>query len=587
MAKHSVSAFNEKSATRMLADFLEQKHTVATFFKENDRTPNYDGTFELVGKDEAPTKQFIVQIKKVENLSPNVRGKNKDCYVYELDTSFLYYVKEKVTESPAIYFVVDIVTDNIFWLYLSDELLMKLGFEGKERISYPFSESDIVTDIDSFVRILNQIAEKRNALFLQKTPEQIAEMQDALDYINRLMENDFTKIKEDVFPNLWRFGIKYTPGETMSITAHGQTMTSESTAMFALYPQIKGEADTGLREYTGHQTNYFNHFDMFGKTTPMEYTQNSLQKIIKSYFEQEMPAKRLANIMLFERIDSFVQRLQRFYDFDIDGDTILVEDLYRAYVLLIQYMQHIILDNEVESDEINIKKDIITRINQGERNFFDIFHCGTKIVTCFKQFCKQQDISQKLGFKPDLMFRVMPKYQIEAFVDIAELKERKVEHYEPVWKNNYYELTKLNADDFIKRINEICEKWFSELPDIYNSFYETFLEKNKYRVSGKYEYMNEYFSEGRCGPWFSTIVREYDFKDFVIIHNPVCAETFSDEDKENGLLCIHSGFLIERFLQRKRMFYDSIRCLLYQGICKELGYKSRGLSFDGMNYSLF
>lgn len=59
MAKYSVSAFNEKNATRMLADFLEQKHTVATFFKENDRTPNYDGTFELVGKDEAPTKQFV------------------------------------------------------------------------------------------------------------------------------------------------------------------------------------------------------------------------------------------------------------------------------------------------------------------------------------------------------------------------------------------------------------------------------------------------------------------------------------------------------------------------------------------------
>lgn len=587
MAKHSVSAFNEKSATRMLADFLEQKHTVATFFKENDRTPNYDGTFELVGQDEAPTKQFIVQIKKVENLSPNVRGKNKDCYVYELDTSFLYYVKEKVTESPAIYFVVDIVTDNIFWLYLSDEFLMKLDFEGKERISYPFSKSDIVTDLDAFVQILNQIAEKRNALFLQKTPQQIAEMQDALDYINRLMENDFTKIKEDVFPNLWRFGIKYTPGETMSITAHGQTMTSESAAMFALYPQIKGEVDTGLREYTGHQTNYFNHFDMLGKTTPMEYTQNSLHKIIKSYFEQEMPAKRLANIMLLERIDSFVQRLQRFYDFDIDGDAILIEDLYRAYVLLIQYMQHVILDNEVESDEVNIKNDIITRFNRGECNFFDIFHCSSKIVSCFKQFCKKQETSQKLGFKPDLMFRVMPKYQIEAFVDIAELKERKVEHYEPVWEYNYFELTKLNSEDFIRRINEICEKWFSELPAIYNSFYETLLDKNKYRVSGKYEYLNEYFSEGRCGPWFSTIVREYDFKDFVVVHNPVCSESFSDEDKENGLLCIHSGFLIERFLQRKRMFYDSVRCLLYQGICKELGCKSKKLSFDGMNYSLF
>lgn len=587
MAKHSVSAFDEKDATRILSDFLEQKHTVATFFKENDRTPNYDGSFELVGADDAPTKQFIVQIKKVENLKPNVKGKNKDCYVYELETSFLYYVKEKVTESPAIYFIVDIVTKNIFWLYLSDEFLMKLDFEGKEKISYPFSKADIVPEIDIFVQTLNQIAKKRNTFFLQKTPEQIAEMQDALDYINRLMENDFTIIRDDVFPNLWRFGIKYTSGETMSITAHEQTITSESTSMFALYPQIKGEADTGVREYTGNQTNYFNHFDMFGKTTPMEYTQESLHKIIKSYLEQEIPAARLGDIMLFERIDSFVKRLQRFYDFNVHGEKILIDDLYRIYVMLIRYMQHVILDDEIESVEVNIKKEIIKRFNRGERNFFDIFHCGSEIVTCFKQFCKKQDFSRKIGFKPDLMFRVIPRYQIEAFVDIATLKERHVEHYEPIWKYNYYDLTKLNADEFISKINEICEQWFSELPIIYNSFYDTFFEKNKYRVKGKFEYVNKYFSDGRCGPWFSTTVREYNYKDFIIGHNPECSDSFNDEDKGNGLLYIHDGFLIERFLQRKRLFYDSVRCLLYQGICKELGYKSRGLSFDGMNYRLF
>ena len=115
MARHTASAFNEKTATRMLADFLEQKHTISTFFKENDRTPNYDGSFELVGEDNAPTKQFIVQIKKVENLVPNVRGANKGKYVYDLDTSYLYYVKEKVTESPAIYFVVVLLRSCYEW----------------------------------------------------------------------------------------------------------------------------------------------------------------------------------------------------------------------------------------------------------------------------------------------------------------------------------------------------------------------------------------------------------------------------------------------------------------------------------------
>ena len=420
MARHSASAFNEKTATRMLADFLEQNHTIATFFKENDRTPNYDGSFELVGEDDAPTKQFIVQIKKVENLVPNVRGANKDKYVYDLDTSFLYYVKEKVTESPAIYFVVDIATKNIFWLYLSDELLMRLDFEGKEHISYPFSETDIVPNIETFAKILNQIAAKRNTLFLSKTPEQIAEMQDALDYINRLMENDFPKIKEVVFPNLWRFGIKYTPGETMSITAGGQTITSEATSMFALYPQIKGVADTGLKEYTGSWTNYFNHFDMFGKTTPMEYTRDSLHKIIKSYFEDDIPAGQLPDIMLFERLSSFICRIERFYEFKTDGEKILISDLYRGLVLLIRYIQHVIIDQDIKPAEKDIKTDIISRFKRGERNFFDIFHCSSGVVACFKEFCIKHESDEKIGFNPDLMFRVIPKYQISAFVDVAE-----------------------------------------------------------------------------------------------------------------------------------------------------------------------
>ena len=139
----------------------------------------------------------------------------------------------------------------------------------------------------------------------------------------------------------------------------------------------------------------------------------------------------------------------------------------------------------------------------------------------------------------------------------------------------------------MKSINEICEKWFSELPAIYSLFYDSLFENNKYRIKGKFEYVNTYFSDGRCGPWFSTIIGEYDFKDFMIVHNPVCSESFRDLDKENGLLCIHSGFGTERFLQRKRLFYDSVRCLLYQGICKELGFETRGLNFDGMNYRLF
>ena len=164
----------------MLAERLESSGKIKTFFKENDRTPNYDGSMELVGHEGVPTKQFIVQIKKTEDLTVNSKGVSKGKYTYRMETKFLYYVKEKVTESPAIYFVVDITTKNIFWLYLSDSKLMSLNFEGKEYISYHFSESDIIKSVDDFTDTLNQIATARNSVFIQKTSEQIAELQDAL-----------------------------------------------------------------------------------------------------------------------------------------------------------------------------------------------------------------------------------------------------------------------------------------------------------------------------------------------------------------------------------------------------------------------
>ena len=170
---------------------------------------------------------------------------------------------------------------------------------------------------------------------------------------------------------------------------------------------------------------------------------------------------------------------------------------------------------------------------------------------------------------------------------MAELDNRKVEYFEPVWNYSYFDLTKLNADDFIEKINEICEKWFSELPTIYYNFYDTLFEKNKYRYNRKFEYCNKYASNDYRGPKLSSVVREYESNSFSVIYNPDCSDSFSDEDKENGLLSIHNGLLIERFLRRKRLFYDAVRCLLYQGICRELEYETRGLSFDGVNYRLF
>lgn len=68
ISKHSKSAFDESESITILKGLLESTREIKTFFGENDRTPNYDGTFELINQEGEPVKQFIVQIKKEKIL---------------------------------------------------------------------------------------------------------------------------------------------------------------------------------------------------------------------------------------------------------------------------------------------------------------------------------------------------------------------------------------------------------------------------------------------------------------------------------------------------------------------------------------
>ena len=135
---------------------------------------------------------------------------------------------------------------------------MSLNFEGHEYISVAFGNENILKDINEFAIRLHQIADKRNYLFLQKTSEEIIELQDALDYINHLFDYDFVNIKASMFPNLWRFGIKSSQNSDISLESNGNIFTPDTSSLLSLYPQIKGVNDTGIHEFTFNDTNIFN-----------------------------------------------------------------------------------------------------------------------------------------------------------------------------------------------------------------------------------------------------------------------------------------------------------------------------------------
>ena len=162
MSIHPRDSFDEAESIRILTDKLESQKTIKTAFLQNDKTPNYDGSFELVAPDGSPVKSFLVQVKHAKGLQPNQTGSNKGKYVYRAETNFLSYVKNRVNENPAIYFLVDIKEKRIFWLYLSDAVLERMNFEGHTKVSYAFSEDDILTDIDAFTDQLYRIARQND-----------------------------------------------------------------------------------------------------------------------------------------------------------------------------------------------------------------------------------------------------------------------------------------------------------------------------------------------------------------------------------------------------------------------------------------
>ena len=399
MSIHSIESFNETDAVNLLKQTLESNRTIKTFFGENDRTPNHDGFFELIDQKLAPRKQFIVQIKKTKKLTPNVRGVNKGKYVYRLKTNFLKYVKQKVTESPAIYFVVDIESKHIFWLYLSDEVLMNMDFEGRDKISYAFSESNILSDISSFTLVLNKIVQYRNRLFLDKSKEEIAKMQDAVDYLNQYLDHDLNAIKESVFLNLWRFGIKCSDDPGISIGIGQEKKMIECSSAVALYPQIKGTNDSGIQEYLMGNDNYFNHLTLGGKVNLSEYSKETLHRIVILFFEKGIPAKYLPNVVLFEIINVFIQKSNIFFE-SYGSSDLSVKEVKKRYMLLGKYVQHILSSPSISDAEKVVKRSILFQTQRGNTSFFDITS-HRELVQLFSDYCKTVQ-EKDLFFSPEI-----------------------------------------------------------------------------------------------------------------------------------------------------------------------------------------
>ena len=465
ISKHSKSAFDESESIRILEELLESTREIKTFFSENDRTPNYDGTFELVNNECEPVKQFIVQIKKVDKLIQNTKGKNIGKYDYSLKTNFLQYVKDKVTECPAIYFVVDLSTKKVFWIYLSEETLMRLNFEGKKTVTYHFQETEFISDINSFILEMRHIAQERNRLFVYKTPQQISELQDAVDYLNQHLNGDLKKIKECVFPDLWRIGIKYSSNRDIQVNDR----TIQVAGCVALYPQMRGNLDTGVHEYDWNiKENMFTHFSFISETDLKKYSKNTLHEIIQNYFRIGIQHDCLPTLVLLERVEDFIEKSNCFFE-KSKSNIYLPSDIHRRFVLLHNYMCFVLSGYASSDKEIAYVKRTNEILSRGRKNFYDIFECARSCPEDFKKYCAS-------GRDDENRFRgsvlgLLTDESVRWLLAILELEKRKVQEITPVWGYHWYDLVQFNNPEYISRCNDICGKLFSNLPELYEETY--------------------------------------------------------------------------------------------------------------------
>lgn len=582
VAIHSKESFDEAAAIRLLEDTLESRGTIKTFFKENDRTPNHDGFFELIDHSSAPQKQFVVQIKKTKKLKKNVKGANKGKYVYSMETNFLEYIKQKVTESPAIYFVVDIEEKRIFWLYLSDEALMNLNFEGKSKISYAFTEENILSEISSFTMSLHQIATERNKLFLNKTQEEIAEMQDAVDYLNHHLDYELKAIKESVFPQLWRIGIKRSdnPGITISVGQSGNAVACQSAV--ALYPQIKGKNDSGLHEYSMEDENIFNHLSFGRQVNLIDYSKESLNKILVMFFEKGIPAKYLPDIVLFEIINTFIRKSNVFFE-SIASHELSIEEVRKRYILILGYMQYLLGDSPMNDEEKNLTLLANNRINRGDIFFFDIVS-QRRFVPFFSSYCSNFEEAPPI-INPHLYLYITRDYLVY-FDVLKELEHRNVQKIPFIWDYDWFSICTMPRDSKAEAIERITSTWISQLASLYDETYDKLFTCNTFKVRYKYYFRAEIAPDAVPFGYFGYLYKKYTDSKLSFSYDPdIRRDSIVAEHKETGLRSMSCGADLDSMFKDYMPFYYGLSCLLYNGICDALGFnrKKIKIGYKGMS----
>lgn len=528
----SKTSYIDSRGVAILTECLESTYCIKCHFSENDKTPNTDGFFVL-SNTTCPEKEFHVQIKSTENV------KNA---TFTYDTKFINYVNSGVTENPSFIFAVDITERKVYYKYLSDKFLSENNFLDTEQktITIHFNENEVLTDAKLFTDLLNDIVLSSKIKKFQPKQIDMAEYQTAYDKLNTFFDNDFKKLKDKAFPNVWKFGIVY----------------NRERLPKSVFEEIKSVRDT-----VGIGTSPYNStFSVYR----VEYGSN--QNIFQ-------------NLKLSLSDDKIQLPIQNYMSTGVGTDKGMEEDI-------INWLSHTFKDliNEQVSFIPFIPNDALFEIIF---NFIDseiILRKNKKIKELFDQYYNNGELNSKVAL--DIINIKYPYNYVNKEIKILkaainEIIKRDIPKIKRVW-----EIVEIPTQSIGPRlfnpsiIYKNTYKLFTSLPNYYtelisNLFPSEYL--SKYKVNGEYiMYLDIKFLD-------TGILDKAKFYK-MIKNKPFNIEISTNHEdvnklKKDGYDIWGGGIIHASFNFKENNIINNLLSLLYQKVCSVFSFKKDYLQF--------
>ena len=182
------------------------KHTQAIAHKveSHDKTPNVDGSIELVDDEDRPVGELTVQAKTYKS---KYLGQNKA----DVPAYFVAYAS-RMRNKVCVFFSVDANANKIYWKYISDDYIREFQKRGDNAIhGYQFTKDEILSNenVHETINRWKQIFNDKIALLLKekKSAEEImSESRSAFYRINSNfhdLKDSFVERKEIDIPCKW------------------------------------------------------------------------------------------------------------------------------------------------------------------------------------------------------------------------------------------------------------------------------------------------------------------------------------------------------------------------------------------------